>query len=71
MPCEHLKELFDLCKKHDLQIAGRDAVKFVCRQCEQQEVCPSSLTDGEQVVTEIGSPSEKSSTEPKTVSGDS
>ena len=71
MPCEHLKELFDLCQKHDLHIAGRDAVKVVCRQCEQQEVCPSSLTDGDQVLTEISYPAKKSSTEPKTVSGDS
>lgn len=71
MPCEHLRELFNLCQKHDLHIAGRDAVKIVCRQCEQQEVCPSSLTDGDQVLTEIGLPSEKSSTGPKTDSGDS
>ena len=50
MPCTHLKELFDLCKKHDLQISSPDAIKVVCRQCEEQEVCPSSLTDGVQVL---------------------
>ncbi len=50
MPCEHLKELFDLCERHDLAIASRDAIRVVCRQCEQQEVCPTSLTDGDQVV---------------------
>ena len=50
MPCEHLQELFELCEKHDLQIASQDAIKVVCRQCQQQEVCPSSLTDGEQVI---------------------
>ena len=69
MPCQHLQELFDLCKKHDLHIAGRDAVKVVCRQCEQQEVCPSSLTDGEQVLTEIRLPTGKKETEKKPDTG--
>ncbi|QDV46583.1 hypothetical protein Enr13x_64920 [Stieleria neptunia] len=50
MPCEHLQELFDLCEKHDLQIASQDAIKVVCRQCQEQEVCPSSLTDGDEVI---------------------
>jgi hypothetical protein len=50
MPCEHLQELFELCEKHDLQISSHDAIKVVCRQCHEQEVCPSSLTDGEQVL---------------------
>ena len=50
MPCEHLEELFELCEKHGLQIASPDAIKVVCRQCQQQEVCPSSLTDGELVI---------------------
>ena len=50
MPCVHLRELFELCEKHDLQITGHDAIQIVCRQCEEQEVCPSSLTNGEQVL---------------------
>ena len=50
MPCVHLRELFDLCEKHELQIASHDAIRIVCRQCEEQEVCPTSLTDGEQVL---------------------
>ena len=50
MPCVHLKELYELCEKHDLRIAGPDAIRIVCRQCEEQDVCPSSLTDGEQVL---------------------
>lgn len=54
MPCKHLQELFDLCETHDLRIAGPDAVRVVCRQCEEHEVCPSSLTDGEQVLTPMG-----------------
>lgn len=50
MPCEHLTELFELCEKHELKIASQDAIKVVCRRCQQQEVCPSSLTDGELVI---------------------
>lgn len=50
MPCVHLKELYELCEKHDLRIGSLDAIRIVCRQCEEQDVCPSSLTDGEQVL---------------------
>ena len=50
MPCVHLKELYELCEKHELRIASPDAIRIVCRQCEEQDVCPSSLTDGEQVL---------------------
>ena len=50
MPCVHLRELYELCEKHDLRIASPDAIRIVCRQCEEQDVCPSSLTDGEQVL---------------------
>ena len=61
MPCVHLRELFDLCEKHDLQIASSDAIRVVCRQCEEQEVCPSSLTDGEDVLVIPGNQTAKQS----------
>ena len=50
MPCVHLKELYELCEKHDLQIASPDAIRIVCRQCQEQDMCPSSLTDGHEVI---------------------
>jgi hypothetical protein len=50
MPCVHLLELYELCEKHHLQIASTDAIRVVCKQCDEQDVCPSSLTDGEQVL---------------------
>ena len=50
MPCVHLRELYDLCEKHDLRIASHDAIRVVCRQCAEQEVCPTSLTDGEKIM---------------------
>lgn len=68
MPCEHLQELFALCEKHDLQIASQDAIKVVCRQCHEQEVCPSSLTDGEEVL-ELPRPTPSKATEQKSDSG--
>ena len=45
-----VKELYELCEKHDLRIASPDAIRIVCRQCDEQDACPSSLTDGEQVL---------------------
>jgi len=51
MPCSHLKELYEVAQKHDLRIAASDAVHIVCRQCDEQETCPTALTDGEQVVS--------------------
>lgn len=50
MPCIHLRELYALCEKHELRISSHDAIRVVCRQCQEQEVCPSSLTDGESVL---------------------
>lgn len=50
MPCVHLRELYDLCEKHELRISSHDAIRIVCRQCEEQDVCPSSLTDGDNVL---------------------
>lgn len=45
MTCTHLRELFQLCEKHDMKIAGSDLVRIVCNECGVQEVCPSTLTD--------------------------
>lgn len=50
MPCVHLKELYELCEKNELRIASPDTIRIVCRQCEEQEVCPTLLTDGDQVL---------------------
>ncbi|MEZ6135853.1 MAG: hypothetical protein R3C53_13180 [Pirellulaceae bacterium] len=43
MSCVHLKKLYELCAKEDLKISGADLVRIVCRQCGEQEVCPSAL----------------------------
>lgn len=45
MVCTHLKELYQLCEKNQLRIAAPDLVHIVCKQCEQEETCPSTLMD--------------------------
>lgn len=72
MPCVHLRELYELCEKHELRISSHDAIRIVCRQCEEQEVCPSSLTDGENVLKMASSedPSDESSVQDDAESAD-
>jgi len=45
MVCVHLKELYQLCQEHHLRLSGSDLIHVVCKQCNQQEVCPSTLMD--------------------------
>lgn len=45
MPCEHLKQLYQLCLDQKLKLSGSDLVRIVCEQCGEQEVCPSMLWD--------------------------
>ncbi len=43
MSCIHLKKLYELCTNEGLKISGADMVHIVCKQCGEQEVCPSRL----------------------------
>jgi len=45
MTCVHLKKLYDLCMEEDLKIGGSDLVRIVCKQCGEQDVCPSVLME--------------------------
>ncbi len=45
MTCVHLKKLYDLCAQEDLKIGSSDLVRIVCKQCGEQEVCPSLLVE--------------------------
>lgn len=45
MTCVHLKQLFTLCKEHDLKLSGSDLIRVVCNQCGEQEVCPNTMTN--------------------------
>ncbi|MFK7778268.1 MAG: hypothetical protein QM501_09115 [Gimesia sp.] len=45
MVCTHLKELYQLCEKNQLKIAGSDLVHIICKQCDEEETCPSIMMD--------------------------
>ena len=45
MVCTHLRELYQLCETQQLRLSSSDLIHVVCTQCDQQEVCPSTLTD--------------------------
>ncbi len=55
MPCEHLKQLYELCDKHELQLSSSELIRIMCPHCEVEEVCPSVyLTEYEARKTESG-----------------
>jgi hypothetical protein len=45
MVCTHLRELYELCEKNQLRLGGSDLIRIVCKQCNQEETCPSVLID--------------------------
>jgi len=45
MVCSHLRELYDLCETNQLRLGGSDLIRIVCKQCNQEETCPSVLMD--------------------------
>ena len=45
MVCQHLRELYQLCEKNQLKLGSADLIRIVCKQCNQEETCPSVLTD--------------------------
>ena len=44
MTCVHLQQLYQLCQQNDLKLSSSDLIHVVCKQCNKQEVCPSTLT---------------------------
>ncbi len=45
MVCGHLRELYELCEKNHLRLGGSDLIRIVCKQCDQEETCPSVFMD--------------------------
>jgi hypothetical protein len=45
MTCDHLRELYKVCREYDLKLGSSDLIRVVCKQCGVQEVCPSTLVD--------------------------
>jgi hypothetical protein len=44
MVCTHLRKLYELCQQQQLYFSGSDLVRIVCKECQSEEVCPTSLT---------------------------
>ncbi len=45
MVCTHLRELYQLCETNQMRLGGSDLIRVVCKQCDQEETCPSVLMD--------------------------
>lgn len=45
MVCAHLKELYQFCEENQLKLAGPELIHIVCKQCDEEETCPSVLMD--------------------------
>jgi hypothetical protein len=43
MACQHLKALYEMCRKHNLKLSSTDLIRIVCPSCGVEEVCPSVL----------------------------
>ena len=43
MPCVHLQQLYQLCRDSQVKLSSAELIHVVCRQCNQEEVCPSLL----------------------------
>jgi hypothetical protein len=43
MACNHLRELYEICRTYDLKLSSTDLIRIVCPQCGVEEVCPSML----------------------------
>lgn len=44
MPCEHLKQLYQVCQSHELKLSSSDLIRIVCPHCGIEEICPSVHT---------------------------
>jgi hypothetical protein len=64
MTCTHLHDLYQLCRDHQLKIAGSDLIRFVCEKCGEQEVCPSMLLDEYEAHEQETPPADDSTGEP-------
>lgn len=67
MSCVHLKKLYELCTKEGLKISGADLVHIVCKQCGEQEVCPSRLMNDADVEDEENASAKISTSENRRV----
>lgn len=43
--CVHLQQLVNLCETSQVRLSSSDLIHIVCKQCNQDEVCPSMLVE--------------------------
>ncbi len=43
MPCRHLRDLYEICRTHDLKLSSSDLIRIVCPACGVTDKCPSVL----------------------------
>lgn len=53
MPCTRLKQLFEACKESKMPLGGLDVIRFICKQCNVKEVCPSERFEFDAQSTEL------------------
>ena len=45
MVCEHLQHLYQLCTTQQIRLSSSELVRFVCKQCDKHDTCPSNLME--------------------------
>jgi hypothetical protein len=45
MPCKHLRQLYEICRTHNLRLSSTDLIRIVCPTCGVEDVCPSVLCE--------------------------
>ena len=45
MPCRHLRDLYEICRTHNLKLSSSDLIRIVCPACGVAEECPSVLCE--------------------------
>ncbi len=43
MPCQHLRDLYQICSTHNLKLSSSDLIRIVCPACGVADECPSVL----------------------------
>ncbi len=45
MPCNHIKELYQLVDQYDMKLASSDPIRILCPLCDKEETCPDRMMD--------------------------
>lgn len=65
MPCVHIQQLYQLCRDSQVKLSSAELIHLVCRQCNQEEVCPSLLYEQYEEMNQDANPPEESTGQKK------